>query len=160
QIIFMATGTSRHAFSGGDEANGYVRRYGLETVPLRQVPSLAPSLDAPARANAIWWVNQGGTHKQGHPCGYFVGPLKGQRGATLAHWESLADVRRGDVVVHYLDGAVRALSLATAEAELIPRPAEFGQTPWGEEGRRLLVSYFELGDPIPRSAIAEQIKAL
>jgi hypothetical protein len=151
QIASMAAGVPRNAFSGGNEANGYVHRYGLETVPVRRTP---------ARVSSVWWVNQGATYEQERHGGYLWAPLKDQRGAALAHWESLAKVSRGDVIVHYLDGAVRALSLATSEAELMPRPAEFGSTPWAEEGRRLLVTYYELGSPIPKSAIAEQVRAL
>jgi hypothetical protein len=151
QIVSMATGVPRNGFAGGDEANGYVHRYGLETVPVRRTPT---------RVSSVWWVNQGATYQQERRGGYLWAPLKDQRGAALAHWESLAKVCRGDVVVHYLDGAVRALSLATSEAKLMPRPAEFRPTPWAEEGRRLLVTYYELGNLIPRSEIAEQIRAL
>lgn len=36
QVVSLATGLSNRAFSGGDEANSYVRNYGLDVVRLRE----------------------------------------------------------------------------------------------------------------------------
>lgn len=69
----------------------------------------------------FWWVNQGSTFDEGRDRGVIWAPQRSKSGRTLFHWENVARVRAGDVILHYVDGAVRAVSLALSHGHEAPR---------------------------------------
>lgn len=151
EIIRLATGYS--SFGGGDEANGYVRQYGFDTVELR----------GPSRRQ-VWWVNQGRAHEEEKAKSFLFAGLKDKAGRSQVSWNTLADVRKGDVVVHYYQGNVKALSRALAECQSARRPqtsdGDGARDDAGPEGRLVKVDYYELRNPIPIDAIGAKIAAL
>jgi hypothetical protein len=111
----------------------------------------------------IWWVNQGGTYRTGREGGFLWSPLVDPRGATLSHWTRMADVREGDIIVHYSSGSVRALGLATGSVYAAPQPVNFAEdrpAAWNERGQRLDVSYHELTRAIPLDKVSGKLQAL
>lgn len=152
QIIALATGGKTQGFSGGAEANGYVTRRGFTVLPLH-----------PGETPNVWWVNQGGTYRNGRDGGFLWSPLVDPRGATQSHWTRMSDVRAGDVIVHYSSGSVRALGLATGTVYAAPQPTNFDEdrpATWNERGQRLDVSYHELTRAIPLDGISGKLQAL
>ena len=71
----------------------------------------------------VWWVNQGKTFRHESAAGYCWAPLRDRRGAYPPHWRRMEEVRAGDIVLHYSDGFVRAISRprSTARALIAPR---------------------------------------
>lgn len=117
-IISMATGAPKTGFSGGSEANSYVGRLGFTILKLRA--------DPPQR---VWWVNQGFSFQVERQGGYLWAPITDQRGAVPSHWETLSEVEEDDLIVHYREGHVRAVSRALGKAyasdQLVVSPLSF-----------------------------------
>ncbi|HEX2173153.1 MAG TPA: hypothetical protein VHL09_11995 [Dehalococcoidia bacterium] len=109
---------------------------------------------------SIWWVNQGKTFAQEMAGGFLWAPLRDQRGRVQRHWETLAEVRAGDVIVHYARGAVRALSRARSAGRPARRPAGFLDAGTREDGRLVEVDVYRLAQAIPRDRVAGAIAAL
>lgn len=103
---------------------------------------------------SVWWVNQGRTFRHESAAGYFWAPLRDRRGGTPSHWRRMEEVRAGDIVLHYSEGYVRAISLVQvpAQRELYPRDShgDYG----GREGNLIYTQYFELDPPVPRDVAA------
>jgi hypothetical protein len=150
QIISLATGAPTSSFSGGDEANGYVTRLGFQVVSLRTAEDAAPE------PRQVWWVNQGSTLREEQEEGILWAPLKDKRGGTQYHWETMAEVRPGDVVLHYANGALRYVSRVTRAAEEAARPNQ----QWNEQGRLVCAEYHELRPPVPLDKFAPQVQRL
>ena len=107
----------------------------------------------------VWWVNQGLTYEQERAGGFLWAPLRGKSGQTFHHWDTLAEVKADDVIVHYNRGAVVALSRAIADGQPSPRPQGFEDAGSEPDGRIVRAEYFVLRHPIPRDRVASQIRA-
>ena len=105
----------------------------------------------------FWWVNQGTSYDAESRGGYIFAPLHTDKGASLGHWNNLAKVNKGDVIVHYKDQAIQAISTVTEEAVEVTRPA--GSID-GSIGRLVKCSYLPLLAPVYLSSIPveERIK--
>ena len=101
----------------------------------------------------VWWVCQGLTYASARDLGVLWAPKTAKDGSSRAFWRSLQDARVGDLVIHYADNHVRAVSVVCEEAVDAPRPE--GLTGEWVEGDGWLVraDYRELQDPIPLSSI-------
>lgn len=95
---------------------------------------------------AYWWVNQSKTYGQELEAGMLWAPLRNRNGARQSHWETMAEVRPGDRVIHYASG-VRALSSTTTIATAARRPREIPGV-WGMDGRRVRTVYQEASQVI------------
>ncbi|MBU8833307.1 McrB family protein [Mycolicibacterium goodii] len=74
-------------------------------------------------------------------------------GRPQYHWDSMDEVREGDVVLHYSNGALRAASHVTAAARPAPNP--LGDQSWEDAGRLVEARYEELNEPVALGAIDE-----
>jgi len=97
---------------------------------------------------AYWWVNQRQTWKHEYSGGYLWAPYKDSAGRSPFHWQTMAEVRAGDVIFSYVGQAIVAVSTAAGPAYDTPQPREFekGDT-WEQQGRRVDVSY-QLVEPL------------
>ncbi|GEM_PF-3208806 len=106
------------------------------------------------RVLEVWWVNQGQTFRSESRGGYFWAPLQDRRGATPVHWRRMEQVRPGDIVLHYSEGFIRAVSRVQSAPEqaLYPDNAnrEYGQ----RVGNLIRTSYSSLVPPVPRAVAA------
>src|SRR5215208_5393750 len=75
QIVAEASGVSTREFSGGEEANGWLRRRGFEVVDLR------PGSHEGTWVSSWWWVNQGVTYTGG----YLWAPKQGKADYAFGH---------------------------------------------------------------------------
>jgi MoxR-like ATPase len=98
-------------------------------------------------------VNQGTTYAEARDAGHVWAPLLQKNGHAASHHSVLAEMQIGDSVIHYSNGAVRALGLVTSRAEVKPRPVRHPEKEWEGEGRQVSVRYFEFSNPIPLSSI-------
>lgn len=108
----------------------------------------------------VWWVNQGKTYSAERAGGYIWAPLRNKAGHRERHWDTLQEVARGDIIVHYCDGEVRAISQAIAGSQLQAKPMELATAPWDPEGRLVRVEYFDLERGVSLSRIADSLRAL
>ena len=105
------------------------------------------------RPPSFWWVNQGATYARGRDEGFLWAPKLNKKGRPEHHWDSMDEVRVGDVVLHYSNGYLRAVSHASRDARPASNPLN-GQA-WENAGRLVETQYQELNEPIPLSAIDE-----
>src|SRR5690606_24212683 len=101
----------------------------------------------------VWWVNQvPRTFQHSARHGLFFSRQRATDGRTFDHWRRMEEVRAGDIVLHYSDGHVRAVSLvqtpATTDVYPIPSDPEFG----GVKGYLVRSEYHLLEPPIPRDS--------
>jgi hypothetical protein len=107
-----------------------------------------------------WWVNQGGTWK--HEIGRQIlwAPMRRNDGQELNHWSRLADVQAGDVIFHYYNKAVSAVSVALGEASHSTKP-DFGSVGanWQEDGRLIHLRTDELNRALPLAGIPLDLRS-
>lgn len=60
----------------------------------------------------FWWAGQKDNFHEVFPDGTLWAPLRGNSGQRVAHWETLNDVRPGDVVLHVSRQEIRGISRA------------------------------------------------
>ncbi|OKH62621.1 hypothetical protein EB74_16060 [Mycobacterium sp. SWH-M5] len=105
------------------------------------------------RQLSVWWVNQGATYTKERDGGFLWAPMLNKAGRPQYHWDSMDEVREGDVVLHYSNGALRAASHVTAAARPAPNP--LGDQSWEDAGRLVEARYEELNEPVALGAIDE-----
>lgn len=110
----------------------------------------------------VWWVNQGFTYRAAREGGFLWAPLLNKAGRSEYHWENMAGVRPGDLVLHYSNNAVRAVSKVIEAATLRPCPPEIQTGQWQAEGRYVKTDYTHFEQPIPIENIIrhEEVRAI
>jgi len=109
-----------------------------------------------------WWVSQNRTWKQESSGGYLWAPLIGKGGRVPFHWETMREVRPGDLIFHYVRGQIVAMSQARSVAYHSPRPSEFDKSSdaWALNGRKVDCSYTHFRKAINVSDHMEEIRPL
>lgn len=104
----------------------------------------------------FWWVNQGQTYADELRLGVLWAPIATSEGRRFGHWDALDEASIGDLVFHYANGYLRAISVV----QLSSRPAKtpFDNRPWDDAGREVRTTYFELDVPIPLASIPESVR--
>lgn len=99
-----------------------------------------------------WWVNQGKTAKQSE--GFLWAPIGGTR---EPFWRNMERIEPGDIVLHYSDGAMFAISRARGTAQPYPRPPAWANeaTSWGEIGNIVHLDQEKLSERVPFSEVFE-----
>ncbi|MEV4535502.1 AAA family ATPase [Asanoa sp. NPDC049518] len=101
----------------------------------------------------LWWVNQGATYDLERDGGFVWAPQQTKAGYRVAHHTDVARLRVGQRIVHYANGAIRAVGTVAEAPYEARRPAGFSGEAWGELGNLCPVDYHELDIPIPRAEI-------
>jgi 5-methylcytosine-specific restriction enzyme B len=107
---------------------------------------------------SFWWVNQGTTYDEARKRGFIWAPQESKAGRPLFHWENVSKVRSGDVIFHYADGNLRAVSRAKSDGYEAKK--ELGGAEWSDDGWRVDTDYCVLANPIPIQAVGFKIAAL
>ncbi len=103
---------------------------------------------------AYWWVNQGKTYKEEKEGSYLWAPKVGSTGSTPFHWDTMYNVKEGDVIFSYANGYLRAYSTVTDESKDCMNPFEnTAQNEWERNGNKIGLILNELKNPIPLKAI-------
>ena len=105
------------------------------------------------RQASVWWVNQGATYTKERDGGFLWAPMLNRAGRPQYHWDTMDEVREGDVVLHYSNGSLRAASHVSAAARPAPNPLD--DQSWDEAGRLVETQYQELNEPVALGAIDE-----
>lgn len=100
----------------------------------------------------VWWVNQRRrAYDEEKRLGLIWAPLLNAAGRPLSHWDRMTDVEVGDLILHYHDGVIAAVSTALSPAIHANNPTNDPR--WHHEGRMISVALSELDVPIRKDAI-------
>ena len=103
---------------------------------------------------AFWWVNQRKTYDEARKRGFIWAPMVNKDGRHFYHWDNVAKVKAGDVIFHYANLEVRAMSRAKADSYQAKN--EFSGDQWAEDGWRVDSDYCALEKPIPIARIGKR----
>ena len=98
---------------------------------------------------SIWWVNQGATLSAEKEDGFLWAPLKTKSGQSIYHWDTMEEVKKDDIILHYANGSLRYVSQVFKPHEIAKKPESLKSEQWEEEGRLVHVEYHELIPTIP-----------
>jgi len=118
-----------------------------QTNPLFVAERPSPEDETSLVGGSVWWVNQGTSYRVQRDDGYLWAPVRTQGGYSVSYHTNVAELTPGDVVVHYANGAIRALGEVTGPAEQRPKPPGLPDR-WGDEGHYAPVRYHELEQAI------------
>jgi hypothetical protein len=104
---------------------------------------------------SIWWVNQGQSFNRAITGEYLWAPKRNRDGHTFVHWTNMARLQPGDQVIHYANGAVRAISVVLSAARDAERPAGEADSLWEKDGLRVDVRATVLSNPVALTSIPE-----
>ena len=122
-----------------------------------------------------WWVTQGATIEQSLKDKVVAAPQSDKSGRTWFYWDNVAKIKEGDVLFHYADGAVRAISIATSDGKASGASAGRTLRERGSNGYttkanskrereprewRATIDAQPLHTPLPIQAFGEQLAAL
>ncbi|NMA30720.1 MAG: hypothetical protein GX941_02785, partial [Candidatus Methanofastidiosa archaeon] len=107
----------------------------------------------------VWWVNKGATLNSEVEHGILWAPLKTINGRTQYHWETMAELKTGDIVLHYSSGVLRYVSEVLTPAIITPKPDYLGEQ-WEGEGRLVRVKYHRLHPSIELNKFNDRILKL
>jgi 5-methylcytosine-specific restriction protein B len=108
----------------------------------------------------IWWVNQGSSLTAEREKGILFAPLRSRGGRVIHHWETMKDLKVGDIVVHYANNALRYVSKITSTAIETENPSLTDEHQDYERGRLAKTNYYELNPIVDIKEIAQKILEL
>lgn len=126
-----------------DEFAEYIEFFATD-VPYTYEMNLIPLGKENNRIPNIWWVNQGTTLMEEKAAGIIWAPLSGKGGRSQYHWDSMGEVKKGDIVLHYANSFLQYVSRVIEGPILAKKPSSIAGTSWDDEGRLIRVEYFPL----------------
>ena len=96
-----------------------------------------------------WWVNQNQTYKTEVPGGFLWSPKTRKDGGRNHFYVNMTLVQPGDVVFSFCDTLIKAVGVATGQAQSTSKP-DFGKagSDWATDGWLVPVEFNELGNTI------------
>ncbi|ANY72827.1 hypothetical protein BBD41_09645 [Paenibacillus ihbetae] len=108
----------------------------------------------------IWWVNQGATLSEEKEEGIIWAPLNGKGGRSQYHWDTMDEVKQGDIILHYANGSLRYVSKALEDCVHAEKPSSMSNSNWDAQGRLVRVEYHPLQPNIPLTLFSQEIMKL
>ncbi|WP_058302885.1 McrB family protein [Gorillibacterium timonense] len=155
QRLSDTSGGTKQQILVPDEESEYIEFYKTET-PYVYKMKLLPYHSIPN----VWWVNQGSTMEVEHAEGILWAPLASSNGRGMYHWDTMAEVKKGDIVLHYANKALRYVSYVIEPAIMATKPASLASSNWEEQGRLVRTEYVELVPSIRLEQFNQQILQL
>ena len=106
----------------------------------------------------FWWVNQNQTYRHEVPGGYLWSPKTRKDGGRHYFYDTMTEVRPGDLVFSFADTYIKALGVVQSLAQTATKPTEFGQSgaAWADEGWFVEVNFIPLKERIrPKDHISQ-----
>lgn len=129
--------------------------YKLSPTEWNALMELAGGTSTATLPERLWWVNEGTSYELPEDKDFLWCPQTTANGRRFASWEAMTRLKTGDLVLHYVDQEVLAMSRVTtpAAASNYPRPdAEVEDIP----GWLVHVHGEELDEPIALEEIPEE----
>lgn len=106
-----------------------------------------------------WWVNHKQTFEHEFEGGYVWCPKRKKDGSLNHFYETVREVRPGDLVLSYANAAVQGWGVARTHAQSCPKPDEFGRVgmAWNDIGWRVDVQFKRFRAPL---RVADHLDAL
>tara|TARA_B100000579_G_scaffold394390_1_gene371719 strand:- start:604 stop:1752 length:1149 start_codon:yes stop_codon:yes gene_type:complete len=97
--------------------------------------------------NRFFWVSQNRTFHVERKEGYLWAPYMNTKKKEVFHWNTMKDLKKGDVVFSHYKGEIKCISIVRETArENYDRPKEFSKSlPWMNKGRMVKVDYVDIG---------------
>ena len=109
---------------------------------------------------AYWWVSQNKTHNEERKGGYLWAPKKTKTGRKIYHWDTMKDVRKGDIIFSYYHQQIVAYSTAQGSAYDYNNPFKESGEDWEVKGLKIDVEYSVLLKPIFVPVIANKLQVI
>ncbi len=110
----------------------------------------------PQSSQDAWWVCQGTMFDQERRGGYVFAPLESADGKVLQHHANLGLMTRGQTILHYSRGSLRAIGEVVTTAVETTRPDGMPGEDAGTRGNLVRVRYTDLRTPIALEEIPEK----
>jgi hypothetical protein len=95
-----------------------------------------------------WWVNQNQTYRHEVPGGFLWSPKNRADGGRNYFYQTMTEVRPGDLVFSYSDTYIRAIGVVQRAAVTAPKPNfEGAGSNWSNIGWYVEVEFEEIPDP-------------
>lgn len=110
----------------------------------------------------FWWVNHKQTFNHEVQGGFIWCPKRKANGAQNHFYETVREVRPGDIVLSYAFAAVQAAGIARTYCYSCPQPDEFGRigTAWDIKGWRVDVDFQRFQAPLRTAATMHHLAEL
>ena len=98
----------------------------------------------------FWWVNHKQTFRHEFDGKYVWCPKRDVRGNANHFWETMREVRPGDIIFSYANAAIQGFGFARTHCYSCPRPNEFGRVgeAWSVTGWRVDVDFLPFSVPV------------
>ncbi len=108
-----------------------------------------------------WWVNQNQTYKFEVPGGFLWSPKTRADGGRNYFYNTMEEVRPGDLVFSYCDTYIKAIGVIQRTAVTAPKPNfRTAGSNWSNEGWFVEVEFVEFENPIKPKDFMQQIVPL
>jgi hypothetical protein len=108
-----------------------------------------------------WWVNQNQTYKYEVPGGFLWSPKTRADGGKNYFYQSMQEVRPGDLVFSFCDTYIKAVGVVQKQATTAPKPNFDGAgSNWSKEGWYVEVEFSEFAHPIKPKDFMPEIQPL
>lgn len=104
---------------------------------------------------AVWWVFQNKSYERSRAGGYLWAPLLDKVGHKKSHWETMAEVQPGDIVLSSVERKIVATSVTKSAAYLSAQPDPQDAEFWAGDGRKVDVAYADLPIPFPVDELSD-----
>jgi MoxR-like ATPase len=143
----------------GLSTNYTVSLWALDTIwgGLPTSKESGPSGSRP-EAPSAWWVNQGATYQAGRDGGFLWAPKLGRDGRSREYWLNLKELTPCDIVLHYVEGNIRAVSRVATSGVDQAKPASLASEDWASDGILARTTYRELETPIKVTDIPTSLR--
>jgi len=108
-----------------------------------------------------WWVNQSQTYKFEVPGGFLWSPKTRSDGGRNYSYETMEQVRPGDIVFSYSETYIKAIGVVQRSAVTAPKPNfQTAGSNWSNVGWYVEVEFAALDNPIKPNDFMDQIRPL
>ncbi|MHA2854254.1 McrB family protein [Paenibacillus lautus] len=152
------SGNRKQVFISDDLAE-YIEFYSTD-IPYTYEMKLLTLEDTQHGMPNIWWVNQGATLSEEKEEGIIWAPLTGKGGRSQYHWDTMDEVKQGDIIIHYANGLLRYISKAKEDCVHAQKPSSMSGSIWNEQGRLVRVEYHELQPHVSLTEFSKEIQKL
>ncbi|WP_253300662.1 McrB family protein [Paenibacillus lautus] len=142
-----------------DDLAEYIEFYSTD-IPYTYEMKLVTIEDTQHRMPNIWWVNQGATLSEEKEEGIIWAPLIGKGGRSQYHWDTMDEVKQGDIILHYANGSLRYVSRAVESCVHGQKPNSMSGSIWNEQGRLVRVEYHLLQPHVSLTEFSQEILKL
>jgi hypothetical protein len=108
---------------------------------------------------AYWWVSQNKTYRPEREGGYMWAPKRDTDGKPRFYWDTMTQVRPGDVIFSFAKQAVGAIGVAKSKAYDAKQPSELNDE-WDDDGWRVDVDYVPVDPAVPLSSFVSEFVPL